>query len=58
MSSKFLMNAVNPIAITDVIGLQDELNEIQEEIASGGGGISYAAGSVAQTNGIVFRNGM
>ena len=57
MSSKFLVNAVNSIAITDVIGLQDELDVLQEEISSGGGGVSYAAGSVEQTNGLVFRNG-
>lgn len=37
MASKFLMSAVQPIEITDVIGLQDELSELQEEIAGGGG---------------------
>jgi hypothetical protein len=56
MSSKFLNNAVNPIAITDVIGLQDELDEIQEEIASGGGGVNFAITSDGVTNGMVFRN--
>jgi hypothetical protein len=56
MSSKFLNNAVNPIAITDVIGLQDELDEIQEEIASGGGGVNFAITSDNVANGMVFRN--
>jgi hypothetical protein len=57
MSSKFLNNAVNPIAISDVIGLQDELDEIQEEIASGGGGgVNFAITSDGVTNGMVFRN--
>ena len=37
MSSKFLTNAVQPIEITDVIGLQEELTELEEEIAGGGG---------------------
>ena len=57
MSSKFLVNAVNSIAITDVIGLQDELNVLQEEISSGGGGgVSFAITSDVETNGMVFRN--
>jgi hypothetical protein len=57
MSSKFLISASSQVEISDVVGLQDELDEIQEEIASGGGGISYDAGSVVQGNGLNFRNG-
>jgi hypothetical protein len=59
MSSKFLISASSQVEISDVVGLQDELDEIEAQIAGGGGGggISYDAGSVVQGNGLNFRNG-
>tara|TARA_R100000951_G_scaffold116338_3_gene127711 strand:- start:272 stop:1594 length:1323 start_codon:yes stop_codon:yes gene_type:complete len=59
MSSKFLTPASSQVEISDVVGLQDELDDIEAQIAGGGGGgdLSFDSGSVVQGNGIVFRNG-
>jgi len=57
MSSKFLIPASSQVEISDVVGLQDELDEIEAQIAGGGGGgVDFSITSDVINNGMVFRN--